>query len=78
VRYAGDTGQIDWLVPKTHHSLKDTALVNVGGDPIRYPLAFFVSREKAFEAAASFLLTGKATKEIPWVRLNEQEWEWEP
>jgi hypothetical protein len=51
-----------------------TVEVWIGGDPWIVPVAFFVSREKAWEAVQEFCHFGKMPQCVEWGRLADQRW----
>lgn len=52
-----------------------TTDVLVGGNAWRVPVAFFVSRAQAWDAAAEFISSGQMSPSVRWVRLDEQVWD---
>jgi hypothetical protein len=68
---------LEYFVPSSGDELKPITTVVVGAEPMKLPVAFFLSRELAWVAVEEFYRTGNRTPKVKWVMLDEQVWDFE-
>lgn len=65
-----------YFVSMGEGTFDQTVTVEVGGDPILLPTAFFISPDQAWAAVEEFCATGKRTTAIRWKDRSEVNWDY--